>query len=191
MSHRVPEQRAYPVELEKTKNNRLTIRLATYGREYDLGAFVEELRAGVFRKSLSESARALPLHVNHNHAMIPVGKATDWQDGNDVLLGTFDFDTRAEAQEMARLVDEGYMTGASIGFAPISDEWTRTGAKPKVVRREARMLETSLVSVPAYEDAGVLALRSMGHPEIPDLTIVPKPRLLEAQAILASIRTPN
>jgi phage head maturation protease len=77
-----------------------------------------------------------------------------------------------------------------VGFHPLPSrsKWDTSGAKPHVDRYEARMLETSLCSVPAYDDAGVLALRSAGFVESPETVIVPTPRLAEARAWLESLR---
>jgi HK97 family phage prohead protease len=181
------EVRQYATEV-RSNGDTVRLRLATYGRQYDLGAFTETLRAGVFAKSITEAARALPLHVNHAHDSIPIGKAVEWAGDAETLEASFRFDSRAEAREMARLVGEGYMTGVSVGFAPIADSWDRSGEKPHVERREARLLEVSLVSVPAYDDAQVIAVRSAGHPEVRGLEVVPTPRLAEAREWLESLR---
>lgn len=183
------EVRAYPVEFEKQANRTMTGRVATYGRTYDLGVFTEVLRPGVFRKSIGESARALPLLTMHDHSSIPVGKATRWEDTEEALVGHWQFDTRAEAVEAARMAEEGYLSGLSVGFAPINTRWDDGGDKPFAERIEARLLETSMIPVPAYEDAGVVAVRSAGHPEVPGLRVVPKPRLAEARAWLAQIKS--
>jgi phage head maturation protease len=66
--------------------------------------------------------------------------------------------------------------------------WDFSGDKPHADRIEARMLEASLCSVPVYEKAGVLAMRSMGVPGQEQTIVVPTPRLLEARAWLVSLR---
>jgi hypothetical protein len=162
--------------------------VATYGRTYDIGQFTERLLPGVFAKSITEAARALPLHVNHDHLAIPVGRAVAWEDTEDHLVGTWEFDTRAEAVEAARLADEGLLTGLSVGFHPLQSRWDSSGAKPHVDRVECRLLESSMCSVPAYEDAGVLAVRSLGNPENGAGRIVPRPALEAARAWLETIR---
>lgn len=182
------EQRAYPVQFRRQANRTLTGRVATYGRLYDIGPFTEILRPGVFRKSITEAARSLPLLTMHNHDEVPVGRAVEWEDTDEALIGHWEFDTRAGAVEAARLAEEGYLTGLSVGFAPINSRWDDSGDKSHAERIEARLLETSLVPVPAYDDAGVVAVRSAGHPEIRGLTVAPTPRLHEMQAWLRSIR---
>jgi HK97 family phage prohead protease len=182
------EQRAYPVEYRRQSNRTMTGIVAHYGRVYDLRSFTETLRPGVFKKSIAESARALPLHINHDHDEVPVGRAIGWEDTDEHLIGTWEFDTRAEAVEAARQAEQGYLTGLSVGFNPLQTRWDDSGDKPHADRIEARLLETSMVSVPGYEDAGVLAVRSMGNPDVPGLQIVPTPRLHDARAWLASLK---
>jgi HK97 family phage prohead protease len=164
--------------------------VAPYGESDDIGAFTETLRAGVFKKSISQAARSLPLHVMHQHQQIPVGKAVGWQETDAALYGSYLFDTRAEAREYARLAEDGFLSGISVGFQPINTDWTLTGDKPHALRIEARMLETSLCSVPALAGARVLAVRSAGMPENPATRIVPTPKRDEFAAWLAKIAKP-
>jgi HK97 family phage prohead protease len=146
------------------------------------------LQPGVFAKSIAESARALPLFANHAHDQVPVGKASRWTEAADGLYGEWLMDTRAEAREIVRLVNEDLLGGMSVGFLPIHSDWDNSGDKPRVVRHEARLLETSLVAVPAHSTARVLAVRSAGEPDDPTSRVIPTPRLTEFKAWLASVR---
>ena len=58
-----------------------------------------------------------------------------------------------EALEEAR---DGYLPGMSVGFVPVQHRRGRDGVREIV---EARLLEVSLVPIPAYEGARVLAVR--------------------------------
>lgn len=165
--------------------------VAPYNVRGDVGPFIETLRPGVFAKSVRQAAKSLPLHIMHRHNEVPVGKASGWEDTPEGLYGDFIFDTRSDAQEAARLAEEGLLSSLSVGFLPMEphgSKWDHSGPKAHVERIEARLLETSLVSVPVYADAGVLAMRSLGCPGAPATKIVPQPRLLEAQAWLASLK---
>jgi HK97 family phage prohead protease len=164
--------------------------VAPYNVRADVGPFTETLRPGVFKKSIAQAARALPLHVMHRHDEVPVGKAVGWEDGSEGLVGDFLFDSRSDAQEAARLAEEGLLSALSVGFLPLESgtRWDFSGDKPHADRIEARMLEASLCSVPVYEKAGVLAMRSMGVPGQEQTNVVPTPRLLEARAWLVSLR---
>jgi HK97 family phage prohead protease len=186
------EIRSLPLEVREARDGRtLSVRLATYGTPYELPRFTEVLRPGVFQKSIAQAARSLPLFSTHDYEKVPVGKAVAWRDTPETLEADFLMDTRAEAREMVRLIREDLMGGISVGFVPITDAWDTTLDKPRVERIEARLFESSLTPIPAYADAGVLALRSAGCPDMPGLEIMPTPRLLEARAWLAKIRTTN
>lgn len=160
----VVEERRYPVEFRSQQGRRITGRLVSYGRQYDLGRFTEEYSAGCFRKSVTESAKRLPLMIEHGHQSIPVGVSVAWQDDATALVGTWEFDTRAEAVEAARLAENRILGGLSVGFAPIITDWSeRSDGRHHAVRKEARIIETSLCSLPALDDAGVIAVRSLGY----------------------------
>ena len=85
------------------------------------------------------------------------------------LRGVWKLDRTPEAQNPARMAKPddqgrsllGYM---SVRFMPIHSQWayaTNPGEKDKVTRTEARLTETSLVSMPAYQGAHVEWVRSM------------------------------
>ena len=59
-----------------------------------------------------------------------------------------------EALEEAR---DGYLSGMSVGFAPLNQTRGSDGVREV---REARLLEVSLVVIGAYEGAKVLAVRN-------------------------------
>lgn len=187
------EIRAYTLtaEFRASAEGRHMIGLvAPYNVTADVGAFTETLRPGVFAKSIREAARSLPLHVMHKHNEIPVGKAVGWQDTTEGLVGDFLFDTRADATEAARLAEEGLLSGLSVGFLPLEPhgtKWTMANDKPHAERIEARLLESSLCSVPVFEGAGVLAMRSIGIPGNSETAIIPTPRLDEMKAWLAQL----
>lgn len=162
--------------------------VAPYNVSADVGPFTETLRPGVFAKSVRQAARNLPLHVQHRHDEVPVGKAVGWDDTTEGLVGDFVFDTRSDAQEAARLAEEGLLSALSVGFLPMEGgtRWSMANDKPHAERIEARLLESSLVSVPVYEGAGVLAMRSVGAPG--GAPVVPTPRLDEMRKWLDSLK---
>lgn len=191
MSPAATECRAYPLAAGgmqfrgEVEGRHMVGLVAPYNTPADVGPFTETLRPGVFAKSIRESARSLPLHVMHRHDEVPVARAVGWEDGDTGLVGDFLFDTRAEAREAARLAEEGFLPALSVGFVaiePHGSRWDMGGVKPHVERVEARMVETSLVSVPVYAGAGVIAVRSLGVPGDERTVVAPRPRLLEALA---------
>lgn len=118
---------------------------------------VEVITPGAFAASLSDK---LPLLVEHNRTQI-AGVASRWDERRDGLHGTWRFDTGEVAQEAARKVRGGLLNFLSIGFQLHDVEWTmlRDGRELATVHR-ARLLEVSLVAVPAYAEAAVTSVRS-------------------------------
>lgn len=145
-----------------------------YGRAADIGWFVEEFAPGSLAKSISEAARSLPLHLFHDSQALPIGVAKEWHDEDDALRGVWKLDDSELAQRAARMAqpdDDGVslLGYLSIRFSPIRSEWTYVddfnpdlgpNHKDHVVRTEARLLETSLVSTPAYKEAAVELVRT-------------------------------
>lgn len=149
-----------------------------YNREADIGWFVESFAPGSLAASIKEAARSLPLHLFHDSQTMPIGVASEWRDGTDLLEGVWKLDDSDLAQRAARMATPdpesgvaplGYM---SIRFAPIRSDWVYAedfnpdlgpNHKDRVVRTKARLLETSLVSTPAYVGATVSFTRTGEH----------------------------
>lgn len=148
---------------------KLAGRAVPYDTDTDIGWFVERMAFGVFKKSISEAARSLPLLLFHNEHALPVGVVDEWNEKRDGLDGVWSIDSRPEAQEAARLAkpdDQGRsMLGyLSVRFLPIQSQWTYStnpGEPDRVTRTEARLVETSLVSTPAYQGSAIEWVRSM------------------------------
>lgn len=141
---------------------------APYNQETAIrGEYIEVLSPGVFKKSIREAARGLPLHVFHDHTSFPVGKSIDWEERDTGLLGTWEF-LPAGVDEIAdkayRMALDGFITGLSVGFQPIQSKVDPgTDTRPPVVyRKEARMFETSMVTAPAYAGAQIMLVRTAG-----------------------------
>lgn len=157
-------------ELETNKGlTRLSGVAVPYDTPADIGWFVESFSRGSLSKSIKESARALPLLMFHDSTTYPIGVAEEWSDDVDGLRGVWRLDKSETAQRAASLAADGILNFMSIRFAPIRSEWTYAedfnpdlGAahKDSVLRTEARLLETSLVSTPAYNAAAIEWVRS-------------------------------
>lgn len=129
------------------------------------GRYEESFAAGVFAKSIAESARSLPLMLNHRHNELPIGRAVEWEErGVDGLHARWLLADTDEAKRAHGLVVDGFLWGLSVGFVPQreGDDWQlhNPPALNRVTRRQARLAEVSLVSVPAYADAVVTHTRT-------------------------------
>lgn len=140
-----------------------------YETQTDIGWFMESFARGSLSKSIKESARALPLLMFHDTQSMPIGVAESWDDAAEGLRGVWRLDDSPTAQRAAKLANDGILNFMSIRFIPVRSEWTYVedfapdlGAahKDSVLRTEARLLETSLVSTPAYNGAAVEWVRS-------------------------------
>lgn len=149
-------------------------RAVPYAVPTNVGWYVETMAAGVFAKSIRESARALPLLLWHDSASWAVGVAEEWSEADDGLDCVWRLDDSDLAQRAAKQARGGFLTGLSVGFSPIESRWDmladgewnpEEGKLDRVERVEARLLETSLTPTPAYAGAGVSLVRSR---EIPD-----------------------
>ena len=90
----------------------------------------------------------------HNTAE-PIGRMTALTEEEDGAYATFRLADTTKAREAWSMANDGILKGLSVGFASMearNDKGTRTHTK-------ARLMETSLVTFPAYPTAGVLAVR--------------------------------
>lgn len=139
-------------------------RAVPYNVRTNIGWYEEEFAASVFAKSIRESAIALPFLLFHDGRSFPIGVVDEWTEKADGLWGRWRLDTGDDmAMTAARKARDGFLGGLSVGFQPIRSEWTfaeGVGEMDRVLRKEARLLEVSLVSTPAYKDATVTMVRS-------------------------------
>lgn len=171
------EKRIHGLELRDVETTEsLSMIRATavpYGKDADIGWFVEQFQAGALAKSIKEAAAALPLLMFHDNRTWPIGAATEWEDGSSELVGTWKLDGSDEAQRAGQLANDGILNFMSIGFQPIRSQWVYVDDwnpdlgpehKDRVTRLEARLLEVSMVPTPAYKDAAVKWVRNGDSP---------------------------
>lgn len=171
----------------------------------DIGPFYESIERGAFSKSINESARALPLLLEHGGGrQLPIGSAESWSDDVDGLRGTWRLTDTEPAQEAARAVRDGVLNFMSIGFMPnaarIREAWVNvrtidgdTIRKRHLIHTEGRLLETSLVATPAYANATIEWVRSALAGPDPFIQNAPERKatrraLEEWREVLASLR---
>lgn len=169
-----------------------------FDRWQDVGPYDERFQPGVFDTTLSRSPDRVPLLVNHDVSAIAVGRPVEWIKDTDALRGVWKFDSRAEAQEVARMAEDGILTGLSVHFQPGRKKADNTvervdqadGKTPrmKVTRHNARLLEVSLVSVPAYEGAEISLVRTAGITADLADAAAGTPRADDARAALQDLR---
>ncbi len=126
-------------------------RIVPYDSEIEVGETKESFARGVFADT---DPSEVVLLWQHNTAE-PIGRMTALDDEEDGAYGTFRLADTARAREAWSMANDGILRGLSVGFASLEarkNKGTRTHTK-------ARLMETSLVTFPAYPTAGVLAVR--------------------------------
>jgi HK97 family phage prohead protease len=167
MQNQFEERRVWGLELRDAEVDKRTMTglAAPYGVETPIGGqYVEVLAPGVFKKSIREAAKGLPLLAFHNSQTWPVGKSVEWRETDAGLEGTWEFATTDEATKTYEMARDGFITGLSVGFQPI-DSHVEPGndtTPTTVYRREARLFEVSVVPTPAYASAQIMLVRTAG-----------------------------
>ena len=86
-----------------------------------------------------------------------MGRSRKFTETEDGLLGEFVVNDGARGDDLLEDARTGYIGGMSVGFSPLRHERADDGVKEVV---EARLVEVSVVGVPAYEGAAMMAVRS-------------------------------
>lgn len=164
---RPEEARIVGIELREVETtdslSMLRGRAVPYGEDTDIGWFIERFAPGSLGKSARESAAALPLLLFHNDMSMPAGSINRWDEQPTGLYGEWRIADTPEAQGAAQLAKDGHLNFMSVRFQPIRSTWTyvdEPGGKDTVVREEARLLEVSMVTTPAYNGATIQWVRS-------------------------------
>ena len=140
-----------------------------YGVRTNIGWFDEEFKRGSLKKSISEAARGLPLLAFHDANSVPIGVAKEWHEEAAGLRGVWKLEQDERAQQLARMAvpdDDGHapMGYMSVRFIPMQTDWKYatpgSNERDYALRTEARLLEVSLVSTPAYAGAHVQWVRT-------------------------------
>lgn len=137
--------------------------------------YTEELVTPWFRErfapgSCDDDAAALA-YYQHREPIGTLVASRDTEAGREVTLKLSTTTTADEALTLAR---DGVIRSLSIGFEPVewTEEYTEDEETPLITHTKVRVREYSLVPFPAYETAGISAIRS--HPTEQDTPMDPK-----------------
>ena len=118
----------------------------------------ERIQRGAFKRSILHRSDRIPLCRGHNPDAV-MGYSSSFTEETAGLLGDFVVNQGEPGDTLLSDVRNGYLPAMSVGF-----EVTRNGlvrgddGVPEV--REAKLVEVSLVGIPAYEGATVTAVRT-------------------------------
>lgn len=172
-------------------------RACPYGVYASRYFFMEGFAEGLFDKSIKEAAAGLPLLIFHDDRTWPIGHATEWQSTPDGLDGVWALDDSAEAQRAAKLAKAGHLPYMSVGYIPLQSTWEFSESEDwdpsdsttldRCLRTEARLLETSTVSVPHFKEAEIKLVRSAETTTRPQRHAEPYPNLARWRKIRSSL----
>lgn len=164
---------------------RIEGRAVPYGVWTNRGYFLERVAYGSLDKSISEAAAGLPLLLFHDDSTFPIGISESWDSRKDALYGVWRLDKSTEAQRAGDLARDGMLRWFSVGISPIRNEWETVPPDKwnpdlgpeymdKLTRVEARLVETSLLTVPAFPTAEVIATYGARMRSILERTTIPR-----------------
>lgn len=116
----------------------------------------ERIRRGAFRRSIDHRGDRIPLFRNHDHA-VRMGVSTGFDETPDGLLGTFRVNAGDAGDQLLAECRQGYFGGLSAGFLAVTRERGPDGSQEVT---QGKLVEVSCVGHPAYEGAGMLAVRN-------------------------------
>lgn len=164
-------------------------RVVPYNRFAPIGgSFEEAIAPRCFAKSIQEAAGNLPLMALHDHQSWPVGRSVEWDDRPEDLWARWTMADTPAATELHGLVEAGVVRGLSVCFLPMRDQETwevrQAPDLSRVTRRQARLVEVSVVPIPTWAEAVITVTRSSVAPPGGKLT----PRLNAWREWLAEVR---
>lgn len=146
---------------------RLTTRIATYGRLYNIGQRrLERIRRGAFKDAMSRPRGALRWRHRGERPGDDdtledfYGYMTALREDGDAVIAEFEVFEGPREDKLLTLINSGTVTGVSMSAVVRESERVHTPAGPVVdLTRIGQVDAVSITPSPAYDDAQVLALR--------------------------------
>ena len=156
---------SFPLECRSEGDGRTLLgRAVPYGVTAELGNYAERFIAGAFAKQIaSGTVGRVKLYESHQARLSgapPIGKAAELHERADGLHGAFPMFSTSRADDALQLVNDGEVTGLSVGFRAVPGGSVR-GRDGVIERRVVHLDHVVLTHEPAYAEAGVLAVRSV------------------------------
>ncbi|WP_455952501.1 HK97 family phage prohead protease [Arcanobacterium haemolyticum] len=154
------EQRSATIEASNLEERTLTARAVPYGESTNLfGDLWERFEPG----ALQESSLGVKLRLEHAET---IGVITAFENRADGAYITAKISDTVAGRDAYTLLKDGALKSVSIGFRSDPDSMQIIESKDRtdIVHHRAELLEVSLVSFPAYENAAVTNFRSLHEP---------------------------
>src|SRR4051794_19478665 len=124
------------------------------------GEYEEMILPGAFKRTIAQRGTKVPLHALHESRKLPLGPVTRMIEETDGLRIEARISKTQAGDEVLELVRDGALGGLSIGFSPIDEAWSPD--RSRRTHREVALNEISVVQEPAYAEALIGGLRSVG-----------------------------
>jgi uncharacterized protein len=116
----------------------------------------ERIRRGAFARSIAHRGAKIPLLRAHGRE-VRYGLSRSFEETAGGLLGEFVVNHGDEGDRLLEDCRDGYLGAMSAGWVPLDGRRAADGVREIT---EAKLVEVSLVGLPAYEGAAMLAVRS-------------------------------
>jgi HK97 family phage prohead protease len=116
----------------------------------------ERIRRGAFGRSIAHRAAKVPLLRNHDRST-RLGVSRTFSEEAGGLLGEFVVNPGDPGDLLLEDCRNGYLDALSAGWLPLDAHRGTDGVREIT---EAKLVEVSVVAVPAYEGAAMLAVRN-------------------------------
>ena len=129
---------------------------AVFNSDADIGGwFTERFSPGSFTAALSADVRAL---VDHDAGRV-IGRTKSGtlrmsQDATGLRV-EIDVPDTTDGNDLWTLVDRGDISGMSISFRALKQEWDESQDPPLRTITDAELIEVSAVAFPAYDDTSI------------------------------------
>ncbi len=131
------------------------------------GEYTETILPGAFARTITDRAGKIKLLAQHDRSSFPLGNIPRlWEDAEGLRMEAVVANTTAGTDALT-LVNERVVNGLSIGFQVVRQSWNDDYSAREL--QEVKLLEVSLVTEPAYAEAGVTGVRSIDDIPVDDI----------------------
>lgn len=167
MSNRLTRAFASELEVRAAGDGRTVVGIVApfdqVARVSDGGpAYNEKFVRGAFARTIAERGDRVKLLSQHARNANPLGRATLLREDTAGLYGEFHVSKTQAGDEALELLRDGALDSFSVGFRPVAQRHERG----VTARTEVAVLEVSLVTIGAYSEAKVLAVRNADRPAL-------------------------
>lgn len=116
--------------------------------------FSESIAAGAFARTITQRGGRVALHAVHDTSRkLPLGRTESMVEAADGLRIEARISKTQAGDEVLELIKDGALSGLSIGFSPVREQWSKDG-KTRTLQ-EIALREISVVDQPAYASAQI------------------------------------